>query len=588
MVKDMTDQAGRLDKSDGRHYSRLYFRFILFTMACSLLPLLLVGWAINNHYARFAESRMLDIIENEVKHHRKLIEMFLQEQSSRLQFVTRTHTMDQLTESLKLNSIFEELNRGRPAFSDLGVIDDEGKHLAYFGPYDLMQKNYAQTFWFERVMQKGIFISDMFMGFRQVPHFVIAVMREVDGRKWILRATVNTVAFRALVENVAIGKTGEVYLLNQEGLYQTTPRFRGEIMEKSRHDDFSMHDGIMTRVEEAVDSGGRDRQRRIVSQAWLDDPHWLLVVKQDYAEAFYSIHHTQRMILIFLHVGAITIFIAVFFITRKMVGMIRKRDEEADSLNRQLMQTGKLAAIGELAAGVAHEINNPLAIILTEKQLLIDQKQKTQEMDPGFLKQFDQSMEQIRVQVNRCKQITQNLLRFSRRTKSMTEWLDLNAFLIEIIELMKREAETSGIQFVSELEENLPMLKTDPSQLQQVFLNLIKNAIDAHDKKPYGTVRIITHSHEQEHGVEMRIIDTGCGVPPQNINRIFDPFFTTKPVGSGTGLGLSICFSIIKQLGGYISVTSEPGLGTEFYLFLPYEPPGDHETVEKDSDVDRH
>jgi len=205
--------------------------------------------------------------------------------------------------------------------------------------------------------------------------------------------------------------------------------------------------------------------------------------------------------------------------------MIRKRDVQADRLNRQLMQAGKLAAIGELSAGVAHEINNPLAIILTERQLLLDSAEQTPALDGHFRRQLTQSLDQMDRQVHRCKRITQNLLRFSRRTKPSVEAVDLNAFIMEIVELVEREAGTIGVKFTCDLDKNLTPLLSDPSQLQQVFLNMVINAIDAHEGKPYGTIHITTRSDDQNQGVRIVFADTGSGIPLKNLEKIFDPFF---------------------------------------------------------------
>jgi two-component system NtrC family sensor kinase len=252
-----------------------------------------------------------------------------------------------------------------------------------------------------------------------------------------------------------------------------------------------------------------------------------------------------------------------------MVGIIRKRDEHAARLNNQLMQASKLASIGELSAGVAHEINNPVAIIMTERQLLLDQFQQTIIEDPAFKDQFLSSMDQIALQSQRCKRITHNLLRFSRRTRSMIESIDLNRFVAEVVDLMERETKTSGIRLLTDLDPDLPAIQSDSSQLQQVFLNLITNAVDAHEGKPYGSIRISTRYDKDTAGIFLSIADTGTGIDPKHLDRIFDPFFTTKPVGKGTGLGLSICYSIIRQLKGNITVKSEPGEGSEFIIFLP-------------------
>jgi len=566
------------EKEKGRgkiYYSGLYRKFVFLTLICSLLPLLLVGWGINIHYARFSKERLMSSFQKEVAHHRKIIELFLNERSTNLQLVAQTHSRYYLGEMENLAHVFEIMNQDYAAIADLGVIDEQGRHVAYIGPYDLMNKNYAETLWFKKVMKKGLYVSDMFMGFRKVPHFIIAITRMENGAKWILRATIDTEIFRSFVENVRIGKTGEVYLLNQKGVFQTSPRFGGKIMEKSAFPMEPVYDGINVRIldPQGVGQGGKNARRQIIATAWLNEPKWMLVVKQDYSEAFNAVNHANYATLVFLHLSALTILIVSIISAKYMIKLIRRRDIRADQLKGQLMQAGKMASIGELSAGVAHEINNPLAIILTERQILLDFAGQRSDLNGDFRDQLTDSLTQIDAQVNRCKRITQNLLRFARRTKSAIESVDLNAFLEEVVDLMEREAKSSGIKFFTDFQEELPPLLSDPSQLQQVFLNIINNAIDAHDRKSYGTIRIKTLFDEENRTIKVSFTDTGSGIPSEKIEKIFDPFFTTKSVGKGTGLGLSICDSIIKLLGGDITVKSEYGKGAEFTLFLPLNPP---------------
>ena len=555
------------------YYTRFFRRFALLIIIFFLVPLILVGWGINAYYTRFATARMTNSFHAQVDNHRKIIELFLRERSSKLHLIAHTHSRDYLAQASNLAHVFEMINLEYPSITDLGVIDGQGRHLAYIGPYDLMNKNYSQAFWFKKVMEKGLYVSDMFMGFRKVPHFIMAVTRLEKSEKWILRATINTEVFRSLVENVRIGESGEVYLLNEQGIFQTSPRFRGKIMEKAPFPVESVHEGTKIRFLDADDQ--KQLPRRIVAQTWIKEPCWILVVTQDYSEAFSEVNHANRATIIFLLLSAIATLIVTVVITKHMIGVIKRRDVEADQLNKQLMQAGKLASVGELSAGVAHEINNPLAIILTERQILLDLVEQTPAMDVEFKRALLESLSQVDVQVQRCKHITQNLLRFSRRTTSVIETVNLNEFIGEVIELMEREARTSGIKFIPDLEEGLPPLLTDPSQLQQVFLNLITNAVDAHDGKPYGSIHISTRSDDQRQGVEVVFADTGSGISQKKQERIFDPFFTTKQVAKGTGLGLSICYSIIKRLGGDVSVQSELDKGTVFTIFLPYSPPPD-------------
>ncbi|MCF8067664.1 MAG: GHKL domain-containing protein [Desulfobacterales bacterium] len=569
------DSNHDLEKGHNTYYTRLTRRLVLLTVVCSLVPLLVAGWGINIYYARFAKSRMISSFRTELEHHRNIIELFIKERSSKLQLIAETHSKDFLTVPSNLNDIFKLINREYRSITDLGVIDSTGRHLAYVGPYDLLDKNYSETFWFKAVMNKGIYISDMFMGFRKEPHFVIAVTATHNNEKWILRATIDTEVFRSLVENVKIGETGEVFIVNQQGIYQTSPRYSGKILDSSPFPVDEFYDGIQTCIQESYTDSNSQKKipRQIMSQAWLSEPCWKLVVKQNYAEAFSDVNLANYAVLIFLHLSAIIILVVVILITRHMICIIKKRDGEAENLNKQLVQTGKLAAIGQLSAGVAHEINNPLAIISTERQIMIDLEMQKPISDPDFKEQFCDSMAQIDIQIHRCKRITYNLLRFARRTQSVIESFDLNDFIQEVIELMEREAGSGGIKFFSHLEENLPALQSDPSQLQQVLLNIIINAIDACENTSFGTITIRTRSTKKKPGIIISIADTGSGISPDRMEKIFDPFFTTKPVGKGTGLGLSICFSTIKRLGGNITVKSTVGEGAEFEIFLPYSPP---------------
>lgn len=577
IAADSDQHPGELQK---KSYSSLYRRFILLTLICSVLPLLLVGWVIFSNYSNFAYSRMEDFFYRRVEYNRKLIELFLKERTADLQLTASTHSVDYLGDRSNLKRVLDNLNREDSYFMDLGLINEQGKHVAYAGPYDLMDRDYSVTFWFKELMAKGgFYVSDMFTGYRKTPHFIIGILWVEGDRKWILRATMDNEFMDSLIGSVKLGETGEVFLLNGEGLYQTSPRFGGKIMDASPLPVASFAGDGGVRILEAQEiSTYQKHPSQVVGYAWLKEPRWVLVVKQDYAEAFSDVNHANTLALIFLHLSILAILVVSFLTTKHMIQVIRTRDQEAEGLNRQLMQASKLASLGELAAGVAHEINNPLAIILTESQLVRDVTGDYPDLNGEFQKELADSLSQIEDQVQRCNQITHNLLRFSRRSQAVPGLVDVNACLEEVMALLEKRGKTSGVEFVIELEKDLPQLLSHPSQLQQVFVNLIANAIDAHEGKPHGTIRVRTGSNNEKQGAEIIIADTGSGIPQAIIDKVFDPFFTTKPVGKGTGLGLSISYKIIKDLGGAIAVRSEVGKGTEFNIFLPF---GSPKTVEE-------
>ena len=563
-----------VEKNGKKLYSKLFRKFIFLTLICSLVPLFLVGWGIYIYYSGFTKTRIMDSFGNQVEHHREIIELFMRERTSDLQLIIQTHSFNSLQKPENLRRIFTAINHGNSFFSDLGFIDDKGNHLNYIGPYDLMDKNYSQAFWFKEVMEKGIYISDMFTGFRNAPHFIIAVTRIEENRNWVLRASINTEYFRSLVEGVGMGATGEVYLSTRDGILQTTPRFSGKIMEKATLPiEFFGEERSVGIYEADKNDSSRRFPRQLVAYTWLENPRWKLVVRQDYSEAFRDANQANWAALISLHISLLIILIISVISARYMIKIIKNRDEEADWLNRQLVHAGKLASLGELSAGVAHEINNPLAIILTESQVMRDTIGDASGMNDDVKTELIASLSQTESQVHRCSLITQNLLKFSRRNKSQRESVNLNAFIEEVIRLMDGRAKGMGIQFVLDLEKDIPSFRSDPSLLQQVMINLINNAVDAHEGKPYGTISIGTRTDNSRHGVEITVGDTGSGISPENLEKIFDPFFTTKAVGKGTGLGLSITYSTIKGVGGDISVRSTIGKGTQFNIFLPFSPP---------------
>jgi two-component system NtrC family sensor kinase len=236
-------------------------------------------------------------------------------------------------------------------------------------------------------------------------------------------------------------------------------------------------------------------------------------------------------------------------------------------MNEQIIEAGKLASVGELAAGIAHEINNPVAIMVEEAGWIEDllEEDGTCE-DPA---EVSRALKQIKNQGVRCKQITHKLLSFARKTDPELRKVQLNELIDEVVALSEQRVKYSNVKLKLNLAQHLPEVHVSPSEFEQVLLNLVNNALDA--MTPDGGTLEITTRIDGGH-VVVDVADSGQGIPKANLARIFDPFFTTKPVGKGTGLGLSICYGIIKKMEGEISVNSAVGLGTTFHVRLPLPP----------------
>jgi PAS domain S-box-containing protein len=234
-------------------------------------------------------------------------------------------------------------------------------------------------------------------------------------------------------------------------------------------------------------------------------------------------------------------------------------------LEQKLIDNDKLAGIGQLAAGVAHEINNPMAAISGCAEALIE---RFKDDEYRVITDYDDIIRYLKIiedEIYRCKKITENLLTFARRGGKDIGHQKINAIIDDILNLLIYQQRFQSIRVVKEYDPTLPKVPANEGDLRQVFLIMILNAMDAMENG--GELRIETYQNDNE--VKIVFKDTGCGIPSEYINRIFDPFFTTKQPGKGTGLGLSIAYGIITQLKGRVDVESKEGIGTTFMITLP-------------------
>lgn len=250
---------------------------------------------------------------------------------------------------------------------------------------------------------------------------------------------------------------------------------------------------------------------------------------------------------------------------QKLVRALNNMAETLKETQQELLQKEKLASMGQLAAGVAHELNNPLGTILLYSNIVY---KETPETDTHRA-----DLQMVISETNRCKVIVRNLLDFARQNEVMARPTELNKLLHEIVEEQRKHPRFDNIQFVMQLDPELPVIRADALQLQQVFINVLNNAAESMQAKGGGTVTVNTKVAPFGQGVRVSIADTGVGISEENRAKLFTPFFTTKPVGMGTGLGLAIVYGIVKMHRGQIQVQSEEGKGATFIITLPLELP---------------
>jgi len=541
-------------------YDLLRKNFVFIVCATAIIPLLLMA-AINYYqYQSALKEEIVKPLSRLVTSTKHTLELFLSERESTLRLLIRERTFEELSNQARLNFIFQSLRAEFPEFVDLGLIDSSGLQRSYSGPYELKGKNYRDQDWFQEVQLRGVYVSDVFLGYRKFPHFIIAIKRDtIEGDFYVLRATIDTEKFNQLISTITLRPGSDIFLIDREGVLQTPSRSHGNVLEKVSF-------VVPPMSQEAVITRTKDKHgEHLLGYAYLRGATFILILIKEPGEIMAGWFTLKSELLLVLVVSVVVILIVSFRATGLMVDRIREADQKRESCYIEVEHTAKLASLGRLAAGVAHEINNPLAIINEKAGLLKDlvEFSKQYQDREKLLSQVDSILRSV----SRCREITHRLLGFAKRMDVKVETIYLNELVQEVLGFLEKEAFHRNIKVSFNLAPDLDPIAHDRGQLQQVFLNIINNAFEAVEDG--GNITISTKANEMEPGVvEVAIADDGRGIHPDDLKHIFDPFYS-KGKEQGTGLGLSISYGIVTKCGGDIRVESKLRKGSTFTVVLP-------------------
>jgi signal transduction histidine kinase len=556
------------DLSAGPYKPLFNFRLIwkqsvFLTLSVALIPLLFLAAMDYRVTQKAEESEILLRTSRLLSNTRRSLSYFLDERRFALSFIVLDNIYDDLADPVRLGQILKNLQSGLGQWSDLSLIDDKGVQQNYIGPYTMKNINYSDQDWYRDAVLNGSTISDVFMGFRNVPHLVIAVKHQrMDETPYVLRAALDIERLRELLSQLALSGQGDVFIINHKGILQTPSRYYGHVLEKMPFPipDFS----TQTQVLERTDPQNR---QVIMGYAYITGTPFILMVVKHKHELMQPWYNTRFKLLLFLSGSILIILIVVIGVSTYLVNNIFVADQKRVTTLHQAEYTNKLASIGRLAAGVAHEINNPLAII-NEKAGMINDIflfRKEYQSDTkliGLVKAIIQS-------VDRCAAITRRLLNFARHIEVSVQKVNLKGIIQDVLGFQTKEAEYRSIDITVDIPDDIPEFTSDRGKLQQIFLNLVNNAFSA--MRDGGNLVITARLLADAHQVRISVKDDGCGIPETDLKRIFEPFFTTKTSIGGTGLGLSITYGLVRELGGDIEVVSTEGTGTTFTVTLPLE-----------------
>jgi two-component system, NtrC family, sensor kinase len=542
------------------NFRKIWKQAAFLTAGVALIPLIFMAIIDYNVTQDAIESEILLRTSRLVSNTRRTLSFFLDERKFALSFIIHDNTSENLKNTDRLSAILGNLKKSLGGFSDIGVIDESGVQINYVGPYDLIGVDYSTQAWYREVLERSVYISDVFLGLRNVPHFVIAVKHSLpDGSFFILRASLDMERFKELLSELEVGGLGDAFIINHDGILQTPSRYQTAILEKIPLPvpEYSPH----TQVYQGMDPKG---SALAIGYAYITDTPFILIVTKQKTELMKPWFQTRSQLIWFLAVSIISILVVVIGVSTYLVNNIFLADQKRVMTLHQVEYANKLASIGRLAAGVAHEINNPLAIINEKAGLIKDiftfQNDYTNDSKLNGL------VDSIISSVERCGTITKRLLNFARHIEVKVQKISLRSIIEDILGFLGKEAEFKSISISVDIPDDIPDFESDRGKLQQIFLNLVNNAFAAMTDGGKLEIKV---SRRGDDAVSIAIADDGCGISGSDIKRIFEPFFTTKSRTGGTGLGLSITYGLVQEIGGEIQVQSVVGQGTHFTIILP-------------------
>lgn len=540
------------------YYERQKTLFAMVFVVVSIVPLLFL----NYNASRFYQDSWIDNTSNALAtlaaDRKEIVDRFLTAQQDQLAAFLTLYKPRTLAGGEQLARLFAAVNASG-AIVDLGVIDPQGRQVAFHGPSAALQagNNHAATSWFAATLKQGRHVSDVINDGGE-PRIIVAVA-DAD-RRWVLRASIDLERFFSLLSAARVGPEGDVFIVNRSGVLQTPSRLdrAGVTAEELRlFGELAARGGIT-----------RHDKDRITCATALNGGQWLLVMENNLESSLASYYEARRLDTIRLTVATAMIVLLAVVLTYSMIGRLSRAERERSLLTGQVGEVEKMALIGRLAASVAHEINNPLQLILSQVGLVSDLLESEDPARVKHLGDYQGAMGKIRTQISRAGTITRRLLGFSRAADGNLVELDVNQAVEETAALFEHEAKRNRIVLVRRYQEGLPTVASDPAQLQQVVLNVLHNAMDA-----IGEAGAIEITSRLDNGrLVVDFADSGPGLTAEVMEHLYDPFFTTKPKGKGTGLGLYVSRDIMAKLGGELIASNREGGGAIFSLRLPLRP----------------
>ncbi|MBW2084370.1 MAG: two-component sensor histidine kinase, partial [Deltaproteobacteria bacterium] len=395
------------DEAIESRYKKLRRNILFLMLVMSLVPLTIMAVINYNEYRRTLRGEIVEPLRGLTGKAAHSLDLYLDERLSAIRFLAYAYSLEQLSNKSNLKHVFWALSSQYKGFIDLGLIDEKGIQIGYCGPYKLEGKNYSDQAWFHEAVVRGVYVSDVFLGYRRFPHVAMAVKRlEEDGSFWIVRTTIDTKRFEDVIHSMNLDPSGDAFLVNSKGILQTSSKLYGKVL-----GECPLVISLSPVGTQVIEAKGPKGEELLVAYAQLSHADYVLLVVRPGASVLRSWYSLKREMLVVFLLGILGIIVASLRLTNLIVKRIEVADIRREAAFRELQHSHKLSSIGKLAAGVAHEINNPMAIINEKAGLMKDLLETSGEFE--YREKFSTLLDDILKAVDRTKTITHRLLGFA-------------------------------------------------------------------------------------------------------------------------------------------------------------------------------